>query len=231
MTRSLRIANLIVVLAVSSALATIGDPAPDNPCPSTARFKGKGLAILDVSGDGALGPVIAPGVFGCTGTGGTLLGNFIWAETVITCTSKEKEKGTPPAPVTMDVAIEYFDAGGNLISGSLNVGATAFCGVVPGGTLTFHTDPSGAMPQLATAIPGFVGTTPVIPGAGVGAPAQCQVGSTGCFNHGSARILSTSTKIQCSAVRIDFTAACFGLGAPLASKKLTIIKSPAQKGD
>ena len=87
MKQRILIGIVISALAAPAAWATIGDVAPANPCPGTAKYKGKGLAVLDVSGDGSVGA-------GC--------GNQVWAETVITCTSKEKVKGNPPAAVTMD---------------------------------------------------------------------------------------------------------------------------------
>jgi hypothetical protein len=211
MKKSVLIGILLSALAAPSARATIGDSAPANPC-GGAAYKGKGLAILDVSGDGGIGG-------GCPGNG-------VWAETAITCTSKEKTGNN------IDVAIEYYDSGGNLISGALVVGTNAWCGAIPGDTFTFYTDPSGGLtaPWVAPGgVPAFpIATTPVVPGAG----ATCLAGTAGCFAHGSARVLSTSTKIQCSATRIDFSGPCSaGLPVPVASKNLTIIKSPAQKGD
>lgn len=211
---------VIAALAAPAAWATIGDVAPANPCPvpNNGNFKGKGLAILDVTGDGSVGA-------GCL--------NGVWAETVITCTSKEKQKGNPPVAVNMDVAIEYYDSGGNLISGGLVVGINAWCGAVPGDTFTFYTDPWGGAGGLAPPwagvgeFPGLIATNPVAPGV-----AGCAPGTPGCFNHGSARVLSTSTKIQCSATRVDLSSVCTGWApVPQASKNLTIIKSPAQKGD
>src|SRR5262245_51140736 len=99
---------LAVSLLIGSvpAWAPLTDPAPPNACPSAAKFA-LNLAILDVSGDGGLPPP-------CNGQN---------VETAITCTVKEK------AGVTADVAIEYFDASGALISPAVPV---TLCGLPEG---------------------------------------------------------------------------------------------------
>jgi len=203
--------TLVFLVSVGSASvtwATLGDPPPANPCPSLAEFK-PSLGVLAVSGDGSPVP-------NCD--------NFVLAETAIMCTSKERA-GKP-----VDIAIEYFDAGGNQISGPLVVGTNAFCSAAPGATFTFHTRPpaAGAMPLPWSApgtVPGFVPTTPVVSNA------PCTFGVTGCFLHGSARVLATSKKVECTAVRIDMLELCqFGFG-DVATKNLTIIRATKQQGD
>lgn len=206
--------TLVILVSVGCASvtwATLGDPAPANPCPSLAKFKAS-LGVLAVSGDGS------PTFSGCA--------NSVVAETAIVCTSKEN------AGKTVDIAIEYFDPAGNQISGPLVVGANTFCAAAPGATFTFHTRPpaAGNMPKpwggtAPGAVPGFVSTTPVVSNA------PCTFGITGCFLHGSARVLATSKKVECTAVRIDMRDLCAATGPVFTTKNLTVIKGPKQQGD
>jgi hypothetical protein len=212
MRRLLGLSIALLLLAVQSASAVVvGDPAPLNPCPGAAKFKTT-LIVLDVSGDGSLG------AGACA--------NGVGAETPITCTSKEA------AGKNIDVAIQYFDSSGALINtvAAPTVGNNTFCGVTPGGTLSFHTVPPGStMPGSwgsGGGSPGFIPTGP--------APmpiSPCTYSTTGCFLHGTARVLSTSKKIECTATRLDLYAPCNG-GAPgpLAVKNLTIVNKK-QQGD
>ncbi len=188
--------SMLVALGSVPSWATLTDPAPANPCPSGAALR-VNLAILDVSGDGGLPPP-------CNGPN---------VETAITCTVVEK----PGVPV--DIAIEYFDASGALISPPVPV---ASCGLLEGGTASFGTS---ALPPPFT-------TGAIVP---TGAPAPgpfCAPFTPGCFLHGSARILSTSKKINCTATRIDFAGPCFGgPPMPLSTKDLTILLKGRQTGD
>ena len=141
--------------------------------------------------------------------------NGAFVETPITCTSKEK------AGVPADVAIDYFDASGATISPVIPVTS---CALPPGGTVTFTTSPAGLPPPWAGAI--LVPTAPVFTGV------PCAPGTPGCFLHGSARVLTTSKNVQCTATRIDFTSPCIAGGPlPLAVKNLTIVKKAKQAGD
>lgn len=200
---------LVASLCAAPARAGIGDLVPTNPCPDNSKFK-LNQGVLNVNGDGSLGN-------GCT--------NGVIAETAITCTSKEK------AGKTMDVAIEYFDAGGATISASpLVVSTNVFCDVAAGQTITFHTVPPASDLPLpwgaSAAFPGFIPTTATTP------ISPCTFGTTGCFLHGSARVLSTSTKLHCTATFIDIFGPCTGLSpGTLATKNLTIIKKAKQQGD
>jgi hypothetical protein len=207
MTKFAKWCALYLVLAATASWATLGDPVPANPCAAPiGRFKSP-LAVLDVSGDGSAMPGCANGAF---------------VETSITCTSKER------VGKNVDIAIQYFDSSGATITAGLLVGTNAFCGLAPGTTMTFNTRPPAAGP-----LPGpwgtgatFIPTTPVA----AGGPA-CPAGTPGCFVHGSARVLATSVRVQCSATRIDLSGPCVGLPAPLTSKNLTVIRMPKQKGD
>jgi hypothetical protein len=91
------------------------------------------------------------------------------------------------------------------------VGTNAFCAVPAGTTMTFIT---GVM------------TAPWAPSGtfipGIAAP----------YSFGSARVLATSRKVQCTATLVDHSAVCgFAFPAPLAAKNLTVIRLPGQKGD
>jgi len=211
MTKFAKWCALYLVLGATASWATLGDPAPANPCPVPNGSYKKALAVLDVSGDGS---AIA---------GGCL--NAAFVETSITCTSKEV------TGVNIDIAIEYFDSSGATITplGGPVVGTNAFCGLAPGTTMTFSTRPvaAGPLPVPWGAGATFIATTPVVPGG----PA-CPAGTPGCFAHGSARILATSLRVQCTATRIDLSGPCIaGFPAPLASKNLTVLRMPGQKGD
>jgi len=209
MSRLLALPTLLL-LAVQSAFAVVGDPPPAvNNCTSTAKFKAS-LIIVDVSGDGSVG------AGACA--------NDVGAETVITCTSKEG------AGKNIDIAIEYFDSGGAPINtvGTPAVGNNLFCNVPPGATRSFHTVPPGSTlpgPWGAPgAIPGFIptvaATTPLAP---------CTFSTAGCFLHGSARVMSTSKKVHCSATRVDVNGPCAGVGVAPAKELTVIIKK--QQGD
>ncbi len=193
-----RIFSLLAVLLVLSAVpawATLTDPAPANPCPGSAKLS-TNLSILDVTGDGGLPPP-------CNGPN---------AETAITCLVKESGG-------LVDVAIEYFDASGALISPPVPV---AFCGLPEGATATFST--SALPPPYAAGT--IVATAAPAPGP------LCPPFTPGCFLHGSARILATSKRIQCTATRIDFAGPCFGgPPMPLSTKDLTILNRGRQTGD
>lgn len=211
MKRHAAVAVLSACLVARMVNAGIGDDPPLNPCPEADKFK-TNLGILNVTGDGSLG--VGPPTE-CT--------NWGFAETVIVCTSKEKTKN-------IDVAIQYFDNAGNLMSGTLSVGTNTFCAVPPGETLTFHTVPPGSkLPEPWNSVggtPGFIPTTATVP------VAPCSHGTTGCFLQGSARVLSTSNKIQCTATFLDIFGACFvDLPGAVATKNLTIITKSKQKGD
>jgi hypothetical protein len=201
--RILTLSALLVALSTSSAWGGIGDPVPVNPCNPSAKLK-VSLSVLDVNGDGSL--VAGPA---CT--------NDVHAETAITCTSKEK------LGVSADVVIQYFDASG------AQIGTNSQCGIAPGTTLTFHTVPPGSIMPLPwgspLAVPGYVLTGP-IPSPGASCPM-----ATGCFLHGSARILTTSKNVQCTATRIDLVNLCFGVQGPMGLKEWTIIKKVKQLGD
>lgn len=191
---------LVIAFGVAPVWATMSDPFPPNPCLGAGKLKAN-LDVLDVSGDGSLPPPCPNGVF---------------AETAITCTSKEK------AAVPVDIAIEYFDASGATISPAIPVTA---CALAPGGTVTFATSPAG-LPLSPWAGAIFVPTAPVFTGA------ACAPATPGCFLHGSARVLATSKKVQCTATRIDFTSPCIAGGPlPLSVKNLTIINKAKQAGD
>jgi hypothetical protein len=199
---------LFVALGASTAFAGIGGTLPANPCPENAKFK-TNLGVLNVNGDGSLGAGAC--------------GNLARAETAIICTSKEKSGNT------IDIAIEYFDFSGATISASpLVVNNNLYCGIDAGETLTFHTAPAGndlPLPWRGGS-PGFVPTTPVVP------LAACAYDDTGCFLGGSARILATSKKIECTAVMIDLSGPCsLSTAGAVASKKLTIINKAKQAGD
>ena len=197
-----------LLLIAPAAEATIGDRPPANPCPAAAPYKRK-FAVLDVSGDGSY-----MGVAGCP--------NNVLAETAIVCTVKDV--------VPADMAIEYFDASGAGIGGPLAVGTNAFCTLPPGSTLTFYTTPS-VMPKPWGGVGAVPGAVPVSSGAG----SACPVGQgvPGCFRHGSARVLSTTKFLQCTATRLDMKLPCGSSTAltPDAVKPLTIIKVPSQQGD
>jgi hypothetical protein len=201
------VAALVTVLGAAPAYAGIGHAIPTNAClPDNDKFK-VNLGVLNVSGDGSLGN-------GCT--------NGVGAETVITCTSKEK------AGKTLDIAIEYFDAAGNTISASPpSSGNNLVCGLAAGETVRFHTVPpvSDLPGPWAGGSPGYVPTVAPAP------IVTCMFGAAGCFLNGSARVLSTSTKVQCTATKLDIRLVCAGVQGVGAMKDLTIIKKAAQQGD
>jgi hypothetical protein len=207
----LTLAALVVALAgPPAAYAGIGHAIPGNAClPDTKKFK-VNLGVLNVNGDGSFGAGMCM--------------NGVNAETIITCTSKEK------LGKTIDIAVEYFDSSGATISASPPTsGSNLVCGVGAGETVKFHTVPPGSgMPG-----PWGVGGTPgYVPTSAAPVPiAACSFGTTGCFLNGSARILSTSTKVQCTATKIDINIPCNGAPGIGATKNLTIIKKAAQQGD
>ncbi|GIW40939.1 MAG: hypothetical protein KatS3mg076_1516 [Candidatus Binatia bacterium] len=128
------------------------------------------------------------------------------AETAITCTVKQADRtGT-----TADFSIEFFDEATGL--GISPPGIFQHCGVPVGSTVTFVT--AGGLPS-----PWDTSAVVITPTASP-------------FLHGSARVLSTG-KVECSALRIDFSHHCSTLfpTIPLATKDLTIVKIPKQKGD
>lgn len=160
-------------------------------------------AVLDVSSDGAV----------------LCAGNLV--DTQITCTIKD----VAPAAASTDLLIQYFDDTGAPMNPVFAVGVDAFCGVVPGASFTFHLSPLPAPLVPVGAIPGFA--------AIAGTSAFCGIGFPGCMLHGSARILSSSRKIQCTGARIDMINPCLTAFAvpPMARKNLTVIKLPMQLGD
>lgn len=196
MRHQLGVLTILLMLGAAPSWATLGDPPPTNPCPGGAKLR-TNLAILDVSGDGSLPPP-------CNGPN---------VETAITCTVKEK----PGVPV--DVAIEYFDASGALISPPVPI---ALCGLLEGTSVSFAT--SLLPPPYAAAI--------AVPVAAPAPGPLCAPFTAGCFLHGSARILASSKRIQCTATRIDFAGPCFGgPPMPLSTKDLTILLRSRQLGD
>lgn len=207
----LAIAILVATLGVP-AYAGIGSPVPNNAClPDMDKFK-VNLGILNVNGDGSLG------------TG--MCANGVSAETVITCTSKEK------LGKSIDIAVEYFDAGGATLSATPpSSGSNLVCGVAAGETVTFHTVPPGSLlptPWGAGGSPGYVPTVAATtPGA------ACTYSTAGCFQHGSARVLATSGKVQCTATEVGLSGVlCTGIvPGSVAIKDLTILKKAAQVGD
>jgi hypothetical protein len=138
--------------------------------------------------------------------------NGTFVETAITCISKESA-GKP-----VDFAIEYFDASGALISPPVPVAA---CGLATGASVTFTTR---ALP------PPYTPSLIVVTGAPAPGP-LCPPFTPGCFLHGSARILATSRRIQCSAARLDFGGRCLGVAPQLPTKDLTILYKGKQIGD
>jgi len=208
----LAIAILVTTVGGAPAYAGIGSTVPNNAClPDMDKFK-VNLGILNVNGDGSLG------------TG--LCANNVSAETVITCTSKEK------LGKTIDIAVEYFDQSGATLSASPpSSGNNLVCGVAAGETVTFHTVPPTSDvpgPWGAGGSPGYVPTT-AAPSPG----AACTYSTAGCFLHGSARVLATSTKVQCSATQVGLSGILCGgiVNSSVAIKDLTIIKKAAQAGD
>jgi hypothetical protein len=100
---------------------------------------------------------------------------------------------------TIKVGVELFDGGGNLQNNV--VAGDGSADVLPGQTVTFA---NGAT-------------------AGVGAD---QVIVSVAFGHGSARIVSTSTKILCTAREVSTAG-----NPPTLFETITIIKAKVQKGD
>jgi hypothetical protein len=186
----------LLLLGAVPSWATLTDPPPANPCPAGAKFA-TNLSILDVSGDGGLPPP-------CNGPN---------VETAITCTVKEK------FGAFVDVAIEYFDMSGALISPPVPV---TICGLPEGTTVKFSTAPLPSPYAAGVIVP----TAAPVPGI------FCAPFTPGCFLHGSARILATSKQIQCTATRIDFAGPCFGgPPMPLSTKDLTILNRGRYIGD
>jgi hypothetical protein len=136
--------------------------------------------------------------------------NGVHAETVITCGLKDK------VGRTADFAIDYVDAGATLLTPSTPViGNNAVCNVGAGDTVSFTTSGnvpapwgSGANVVAVTSNPGSL----------------CPAGSSvsGCFTHGSIRLLSTTPAVNCTAVRLDMNSSCAG-GVPL-PKQLPFVK-------
>jgi hypothetical protein len=210
--RAIAVATLIAILGGAPAWAGIGGPIPNNACmPDMDKFK-VNLGVLDVNGDGSFGA--------------GMCANIVLAETVITCTSKEK------LGKTLDIAIEYFDLSGAMLTASPPVvGNNLFCGIAAGETVTFHTVPPGSdlpTPWGAGGTPGYIPTSaapvPIAP---------CEYSTAGCFLHGSARILATSSKVQCSATHVGLSNVLCGGVVPGSSavKNLTILKKAVQVGD
>jgi hypothetical protein len=139
----------------------------------------------------------------------------IFADTAITCTTKTGG----------DLAVEYVDEFGMPMNPGFSAGPDALCGVPAGFTITWTLSPLPAGPA------GFGPYAIGLPST-LFVPAPAGSCGPGCAIHGFARVFSTDSKAQCTASRIDTSAFCSGAApTPLATKNLTIIRVPKQKGD
>lgn len=185
----LLIASVAGMAATPVFAGPVDQALPANPCPAPNNGNLKLLWIANEVGTDAGGlPCVAGG--GC-------------AETMVICHHTGKTGSKP-----IDVAIELFDFGGNLIAG---IGSA--CNVNAGATADFVTLGLPPMPPYLTA--NFIAVGPQRP-------------------LGSLRVLSTG-KVACDVTLID-TSAWAVLPAPLArttsTKDVTVTKATSpQKGD
>ena len=199
--------------AVGAAYAGVNDVLPTtNVCAGGTKWKTR-LIVADMNGDGG-------DLSSCT-VGADAGG--VYAETSITCTSKER------VGVNVDFALQIFEpTGANLTPASPDAGMSA-CTLAPGESVTFVTNGTSAIPRpwAGTA------TTKVVPfSSSVLSDCPAGAGESGCLRHGSARVIATSNKIQCTAVRLDMGQFCASGGtAPPVVKNLSLFPKAPSKGD
>lgn len=121
--------------------------------------------------------------------------------TVVMCTSLEKSK-----PIA--IAVEVFAEDGTVTANDVTLGEGVVANVAPSQTVTFEIAIDDMLPEI-------IATTK---DAAILAP--------GDVTHGSARVLSTSTKLMCTAGVLDRASV-----APTGMLSLQVIAKTKQKGN
>lgn len=190
-TRLLTLVGVVLLWARMGFAGPVDSPIPANPC-LTPIDDFKLAYIASEVGTDYGGPACGLVGSGC-------------AETRVVCTNVGDSDDGP-----MDVAIEFFDVSGNIVSGSFIDNNSVECGLAPGATAAFVT--KGTLPLPYFGFP-TVTVGPVVP-------------------LGSLRVLSSRAKsLACDVTLIDVTNLA-DAGVVTNVKDVTVTKTnKGQKGD
>jgi hypothetical protein len=181
----LLIASVVGIAAAPAFAGPVDQALPANPCPAPNGSLKLRLIANEVGTDW--------GGAAC-GVGGGC------AETMVICHHTGKTGSSP-----VDVAIELFDSGGNLIAGIASA-----CGVTAGATADFATSGVPLVPPYITT--NVIAVGPQVP-------------------LGSLRVLSTG-RVACDVTLMDTSAWAAGLAWTTSTKDVTVTKTKSpQKGD